>query len=67
MTTAVHNIIEHLSDNDIELVSYGLTPNPFGFCYERGDHTSREACVKLDRMLNALDESEERQLREWAF
>jgi hypothetical protein len=52
--------------HDIEIVSYGLAPNPNGFCYEVGD-TCAAAAEDLDRMLDALSTKDEQELRRLIF
>lgn len=39
----VENLFQWLLDNDIEIVSYGLAPNPFGFCFECHNDNTRDA------------------------
>lgn len=50
----------------IEIVSYGLAPNPNGFCYEadRGHEEYSQADERLlNHILDTLTRSEERDLR----
>lgn len=63
----VNEIIEFCNDNSIEIVSYGLAPNPNGFCYELyGDACSDEAHC-LDEMLDKLTAKQERELKTYLF
>lgn len=62
-----HAILAFCEDNNIEIISYGLAPNPNGFCYELfGDACSDEAQV-LDDMLDGLSSREEQELRKLVF
>lgn len=49
-------------DHDIEIVSYGLAPNPNGFCYEAPENASSAACRRLSSLLDALTKKETIQL-----
>ena len=67
MNNLVNEIIEFCLDNDIVLVSHGLAPNPFGFCFELyGDASSDEAKC-LDEMLGQLNSKQEKELIERVF
>ena len=61
--TKVKQIIEYCRLWNITIVSYGLAPNPNGFCFEKPDSVSDSVAYKLDKMLNALNSDEEVQLR----
>lgn len=63
----VNKIIEILEENNIELVSYRLAPNPNGFCYECEDYTCSEALKQLNDLLDSLTEKEENILLERLF
>jgi hypothetical protein len=60
----LESIIDYLEKHDVEIVSYGLAPNPNGFCYEVSDLAH---CDKLDDMLSDLTSSEENDLRNYVF
>lgn len=63
----VDAIIEFCLDSEIEIVAYGLAPNPFGFTYELfGDACSDEAHA-LDDMLGRLTAAEVTELRRRIF
>lgn len=73
MTTATKTQ-QHIQDilllcdlHDIEIVSYGLAPNPNGFCYERGEATTNEACQWINDVLDSLNKEEIKELRGAAF
>lgn len=67
MSPAVRKILAMCETNDIRIVSYGLAPNPFGFCFERGEGTSKKAAQDMSRALDALTGSEEQELRQAVF
>lgn len=60
-------ILEFCSDNSIEIVSYGLAPNPNGFCYELCGDACRDEAMQLDKMLAALTTKQEAELRKIIF
>lgn len=51
--------------HDIELVSFGLAPNPSGFCYELSENHKMPASVlkKINTLLNVLNEEEEEEIK----
>lgn len=63
----VDKILKYLSKHDIEIVSYGLSPNPDGFCYECPDNTPRHVKRSLDLKLDALTIEEEQHLKDLIF
>lgn len=67
MSPAVRKVIAFIQDNDIALVSYGLAPNPWGWCFEVSDNTPKSASRTLGRMLDGLSNKETKELRQWAF
>lgn len=64
VTKAVDRLVEIFSFYDIELVSYGLAPNPFGFCYEKHEELSEKLEKELNTLLNGLSTQEEKVLKE---
>lgn len=48
-------VLNILSEGDFEIVSYGLAPNPNGFCYEFIGDGKRNK-TKEKRLSDALDE-----------
>jgi len=56
-------ILESLC-GDVELVSYGLSPNVNGFCYENHGNINETDLKVLDAALNSLTSEEEQTLRE---
>lgn len=66
-TDNIQSILDFCQDNDIELVSYGLAPNPYGFCYEILSQDAELASMELDKMLESLTSNEEERLRAWLF
>ena len=67
MSPAVRKVLAFCKTHDIEIISWGLAPNPFGFCFERGENTTQEACRKLSRMLDGLTGMEEQELKREVF
>lgn len=67
MSPKVEKILEICSRQDIEIVSFGLAPNPWGFCFEIGEDTSEKAVQKINDLLNSLNEKEESELKKWIF
>lgn len=63
----VNEIIEFLEDRTIEIVSYGLAPNPNGFCFELYDDACSDDADVLNTMLNSLSSKEEAKLRKIIF
>lgn len=64
----VENLFQWLIDNNLEIVSYGLAPNPFGFCFECHDENTSDVIKKIasDR-LDALNNDQEEYLRRISF
>ena len=58
MTPAVRKVLSFASDWNIETVSYGLAPNPWGFCFECDDSVPRDIKIKFSKMLDGLTTSE---------
>jgi hypothetical protein len=65
--TRIEQIIYYCELHELTIVSYGLAPNPNGFCYELGERTCAANCDDLDKMLDALTSKEERELRTLIF
>lgn len=63
----VTRILRFCQFHDIQLVSYGLAPNPNGFCYERSKHTPAEACKLLEIMLETLTAAQTEELKAKVF
>jgi len=74
MQDQVTLIIDFLEDNGIEIISYGLAPNPFGFCFEQIDNPpsdtvddySTNASI-LSNMLDGLSKGQELRLKKILF
>lgn len=54
----VKKLFEFMLQNDLELVSYGLAPNPNGFCFENHGKASPEVLKHVSKELNNLNKSE---------
>lgn len=54
---------------DIEIVSFGLVPNPDGFCYELPEEYNeiKEYIKELDSLLDSLNKREVNCLRDLLF
>ena len=52
-------------DNNLEIVSYGLAPNPNGFCFESHGKASESVKREFSKMLEALNSDEVKKLRSW--
>lgn len=52
-------------DNNLEVVSYGLAPNPNGFCFESHGKASDNVKREFSKMLDALNKVETNKLRSW--
>ena len=67
MNTNLSRVIELLDELSgcLELVSFGLAPNPNGFCYEVLDESiDRERERELSYLLGSLDKESEQYLIE---
>ena len=66
MSDDVKRLIELLERNcgDIELVSYGLAPNPFGFCYEVYGKVPVGDLIKIDVILSTMSDEDEEVIRD---
>lgn len=67
MSNLIQQILDFCYENSIEIVSYGLAPNPNGFCYELYGDACRDEAMQLDEMLNALTTKQETELRKIIF
>ncbi len=64
------NIMRFALDNSLEIVSYGLAPNPNGFCFENhGPSTEeqRRICNVFSKLLDGLSERDVASLKRMAF
>lgn len=64
MNRQLKRVIRILEKNieSLELVSYGLAPNPTGFCYERYGKVYHER--ELNELLDELSDEDEETLKE---
>jgi len=51
----------------MEIVSFGLAPNPNGFCFERGEATTDHEARVLGELIDRLDRNETDKLRNLVF
>lgn len=63
----IDQILDHCELYEIEIVSFGLAPNPSGLCFEVSDKTPRVAAELLNRWLNSLTKAQENELKERVF
>lgn len=64
----IQQILDFCTDNNIEIVSYGLAPNPNGFCYELPENLDdTDAYETLNKMLDALTAQQVVELRKIIF
>lgn len=68
LTPKVQKLLQFSLDHNLEIVSYGLAPNPNGFCYEvHDDETDCEVKRRFEYLLNTLTEDEIGQVRKAVF
>lgn len=78
MKPTAKSVLEFALDNGLEIVSYGLAPNPTGFCFEahpglieedgsREPEASPETQRRFAEMLRGLNRQEVDTLRAWAL
>lgn len=65
MSQLVQEILEFCEETGLEIVSYGLAPNPDGFCFEAIGEPEDEQ--QLSEMLSDLNSAEERELKSIIF
>lgn len=63
----IKRILEHCDIYGIEIVSFGLAPNPWGFCFEASEDTPEKAIVQLHRWLDGLTKDQIEELRKEVF
>lgn len=58
----IERVLELIDFSRVEIVSYGIAPNPDGFCYELPSEplceTEREYLAELDLELDSLDRAQ---------
>lgn len=60
---AIDELEDLLESGDINLISFGLAPNPFGFCFEVSEGAKKEQIERVSKLLDGLDENEVEYLR----
>ena len=63
----ITKIINMLELYDCEIVSYGLAPNPNGFCFEASESTTQDQVKALSKALDQLTSKEEQFLKNLIF
>jgi hypothetical protein len=65
---SVAEILDFITEHNVEIVSYGLAPNPNGFCYELPDDlVDTDVDETLSRLFNGLTREQERELKGLVF
>lgn len=67
MKPRVRQILKLCERYSITIVSFGLAPNPNGFCFETSSETPKGASRALADMMQSLNEAEEAELRREVF
>jgi hypothetical protein len=65
MKTTLNEVLDMMEEHDIVIVSFGLAPNPFGFCFESDEPAAIKQ--KFSKLLDSLTEKEEQTLRHAVF
>lgn len=63
MSQRVKKLLKFMLDNDLEIVSYGLAPNPFGFCFESHGKASDKIKKHVSKQLESLTKLEVNEIR----
>lgn len=61
----LNKILELANEQGFEIVSYGLAPNPNGFCFESHGEATPEQERSFNRILEGLMPEEVSELRAW--
>jgi hypothetical protein len=64
ITPTIKKIEDILDTGKFELVSFGLAPNPWGFCFERDEEASKLEARRLSKLLDGLSDEETNYLKE---
>ena len=56
-------LLKILNTYDVALVSFGLAPNPNGFCFEAEDSVDKAIVTELGELLGQLTLKEEKYLK----
>ena len=67
LSRKVKEIIQIGLDHDLEIISYGLAPNPNGFCFEDHGGASDKTLMHFNDLLDALTKAEIDELRKAVF
>jgi hypothetical protein len=55
----VEKILDFMIQNNVELISHGLAPNPFGFCFEVHNPKTPDHVLRyIDQELESLNSEE---------
>lgn len=67
LSSKVKHLIQFGLDNNLEIVSYGLAPNPNGFCFESHGDASETIVRHFAKLLESLTTDEVAELRKAVF
>lgn len=68
MKNKIDQLLQDMEENGLEIVSYGLAPNPNGFCFElMDDDISDETINEFSEKLDILSAAETKYLRSIIF
>lgn len=62
----VAKILQMMEKHHIEIISYGLAPNPFGFCFE-AENVDSKILEEFSALLDSLNNEEINQLKRKCF
>ena len=65
--SSVSRIMDLIDESGIQIVSYGLSPNPNGFCFEGSDDTTDEQMNEMANLIEDLSFKDEKKLRRIIF
>ena len=67
LSKRVRKLLTFMFENDLEIVSYGLGPNPNGFCFENHGKASKKVLKYVSKELDSLTNIEIKEIREAVF
>jgi hypothetical protein len=66
--TKVNKLLQLMFDNNIEIVSYGIAPNPNGFCFEVHNPRAPAHVIKyVSKELDSLNQDQVQLLKSIVF
>ena len=67
MNKKLKKLMQFGLENDLEIVSYGLAPNPNGFCFESHGKATDKVKNHFSKELDKLTKEETETLKGWVF